>query len=213
MLFSALIYEPSFLETDVTQSSQTFPQLETERLILRELRLNEADHAALFRIFSDKHVTRFYNANTFTRPEQAQAMLKRRHDKFWRGRGIRWAMTLKGKDELIGSCGFNTWNKKTKVGELGYELARPFWNQGLMTEAVEAMMAYGFTTLALYRIEAWIMPQNQASAHLLIKVGFQSEGLQEGKGYWNGRFHDLELFSLLAEQWNNCHREYRGERG
>jgi ribosomal-protein-alanine N-acetyltransferase len=182
-------------------SSISFPQLETKRLILRQLRLDETDETALFRLFSDSRVTRFYNANTFTKPEQARVMLKRRYDKFWRGQGVRWAITLKGKDALIGSCGFNAWNKKTKVGELGYELARPFWNQGLMTEAVEAMTAYGFTTLALCRIEAWIMPKNRSSANLLIKVGFQSEGIQEGKGYWNGRFHDLELFSIGIEQW------------
>jgi len=191
-------------------SSISFPQLETGRLILREFRLDEADQAALFHMFSDRRVTRFYNVRSFTRPEQARAMLKRRYDKFWQGRGIRWAITLKRDDALIGSCGFNSWNKKSQVGELGYELARPFWNQGLMTEAVKTITTYGFTKLSLKRIEAWVMPQNRSSANLLIKVGFQSEGTQEGKGYWNGRFHDLELFSLLAEQWINCHREHRG---
>ncbi|MCP4418303.1 MAG: GNAT family N-acetyltransferase [Chloroflexi bacterium] len=201
MFFSALIYESSSLETDVTASSQSFPQLETERLILREFRLDAADQEATFDLFSDSRVTRFYNATTFTRPEQAKAMVKRRYDGFWQGRAIRWAITLKEKDDLIGSCGFNSWDKKKKLGELGYELARPFWNQGIMTEAVKVVIAYGFATLALKRIEAWIMPQNRSSANLLIKVGFQSEGVLSGKGYWNGRFHDLELFSLLAEQW------------
>lgn len=181
--------------------SATFPQLETERLILREFRLDEADETALFHLFSDSRITRFYNVNTFTKPEQAGIMLRRRHSRFWQGRGIRWAITLKGKDELIGSCGFNSLNHKKGEGELGYELARPFWNQGIMTEAVRAAVTYGFTKLALNQIEAWIVPENRASANLLIKVGFQSEGVQAGKGYWDGRSHDLELFSMLAEQW------------
>lgn len=181
----------------------TFPQLETERLILREFRLDEADQMAIFRLFSDSRVTRFYNVNTFTEPEEAWQMLQRRRNRFWQGRGIRWAVTLKGKDELIGSCGFNSVNKKQNAGELGYELARPFWNQGIMTEAVTAATGYGFAQLRLKRLEAWIMPQNRASANLLLKVGFQSEGIFEGKGYWNGRFHDLELFSLLREQWQH----------
>lgn len=181
----------------------TFPQLETERLILREFRLDEADHMAIFRLFSDKRVTRYYNVLTFTEPEEAWRMLQRRHNRFWQGRGIRWAITLKGHDELIGSCGFNSLNKKQNAGELGYELARPFWNQGIMTEAVAAATAYGFDQLGLKRLEAWIMPENRASANLLLKVGFQSEGIFEGKGYWNGRFHDLELFSLLREQWQH----------
>ncbi len=55
----------------------TFPQLETERLILREFRLDEADQMAIFHLFSDHRVTRFYNVNTFTEPEEAWQMLQR----------------------------------------------------------------------------------------------------------------------------------------
>lgn len=179
----------------------TFPQLETERLILREYRLDEADKLALFRIFSDNRVTRYYNLKTFTTQDEAWQLLQKRHDRFWQGRGVRWAITQKDRDEIIGSCGFNSLNFKTKVGELGYELARPFWQQGIMTEAVSAAISYSLANLPLQRIEAWIMPQNRASANLLLKLGFQSEGVLERKGYWDGRFHDLELFSLLAEQW------------
>lgn len=185
----------------MTELSLAFPQLETERLILRQFRLDEVDQMALFRIFSDSRVTRYYNLRTFTAPEEAWQLLRRRRDRFWQGRGIRWAITLKGSDEIIGSCGFNSLNKKKQTGELGYELARPFWQQGIMTEAVSTAVAYGLTMLSLCRIEAWVMPANRASANLLLKVGFQSEGVLEGKGYWDGSFHDLELFSLLAEQW------------
>ncbi|WP_420631251.1 GNAT family N-acetyltransferase [Candidatus Leptofilum sp.] len=183
-------------------SSLIFPKLETERLILREYRLDKADQAALFRIFSDGRVTRYYNHKTFTNPEEARRLLVKRYDRFWQGRGVRWAIVPKGQDELIGSCGFNELNHRTKVGELGYELARPYWQHGIMTEAISAIIAFGLENLSLERIEAWVMPQNRASANLLLKLGFQSEGILERKGYWNGRFHDLELFSLLAEQWN-----------
>ncbi|MCA9918689.1 MAG: GNAT family N-acetyltransferase [Anaerolineales bacterium] len=181
----------------------SFPQLETERLILREYHLDEADQMALFRIFSDSRVTRYYNLKTFTDPEEALRLLHKRFDRFWQGRGVRWAIVPKGHDELIGSCGFNSLNYKTKVGELGYELARPYWQRGIMTEAVTAAISYGVAHLPLQRIEAWVMPENQASANLLLKLGFQSEGILEKKGYWDGRFHDLELFSLLAEQCTN----------
>ncbi|MEZ4594949.1 MAG: GNAT family protein [Chloroflexota bacterium] len=184
----------------------TFPQLETERLLLREYHLDETDQMALFRIFSDSRVTRYYNLKTFTDPDEALHLLHKRHDRFWQGRGIRWAIVPKGHDELIGSCGFNALNYKTKVGELGYELARPYWQRGIMSEAVGAIVAYGFHHLPLKRIEAWVMPQNRASANLLLKLGFQSEGILEKKGYWQGRFHDLELFSLLAEQWHTAQK-------
>lgn len=178
-----------------------FPELETDRLTLREYRLDETDQMALFRIFSDSRVTRYYNLKTFTEPDQAWRLLQKRFDRFWQGRGVRWAIVPKGQNELIGSCGFNALNYKTKVGELGYELARPYWQRGLMTEAVSAIISYGLDHLPLERLEAWVMPANRASANLLLGLGFQSEGVLKKKGYWDGRFHDLELFSLLAEQW------------
>jgi ribosomal-protein-alanine N-acetyltransferase len=159
---------------------------------------------ALFRIFSDSRVTRYYNLKTFTDPDEALRLLHKRYDRFWQGRGIRWAIVPKGHDELVGSCGFNSLNYRTRVGELGYELARPYWQRGIMSEAVGAIVGYGFHHLPLNRIEAWVMPQNHASANLLLKLGFQSEGILEKKGYWHGRFHDLELFSLLAEQWHTA---------
>ena len=185
----------------------TFPQLETERLILREYQLDEADQMALFRIFSDSRVTRYYNLKTFTEPDEARRLLHKRYGRFWQGRGIRWAIVPKGHDALIGSCGFNALNYKTKVGELGYELARPYWQCGIMSEAVSAIVAYGFQHLPLNRIEAWVMPANRASVNLLLKLGFQSEGVLERKGYWDGRFHDLELFTLLAEQWPTTQKQ------
>ncbi len=187
----------------MTAFALSFPQLETERLILREYRLDETDQMALFRIFSDSRVTRFYNLGAFTEPEEAWRLLQRRYERFWQGQGIRWAITLKGNDSIIGSCGFNSLSKKKRTGEMGYELARPYWQQGIMTEAAKAAVAYGFTSLELDRAEAWVMPANRASANLLLKVGFQSEGVLKGKGYWDGRFHDLELFSLLKEQWES----------
>lgn len=173
-----------------------FPQLETERLILRELRLADAD--ALFRIFSDETVTTFYNIKTFTSLDDSRELLERRISRFWTGRGLSWGITLRGDDELIGGCGFNIWLQKRTVGELGYELARPFWNRGIMTEALQAVVQFGFEELRLQRAQAWVIPENKASARVLLKLGFEDRGVRQNQGYWDGRFHDLALFVKLA---------------
>jgi len=186
----------------VAQSEEAFPHLETDRLILRELRLDAADKAAVFQIFSDAHVTRYDTVRTFTHLAQARVVLERRINRFWRGKGIRWGITLKGNDRLIGSCGFTWLRQRRGTGELGYELARSYWNRGIMTEALAAVITYGFSQRRLNNIEAWVVPGNKASARVLLKLGFQSEGVVPRKGYWNGRFHDLELFSLLQEMSN-----------
>ena len=171
-----------------------FPSLETTRLQLRELQ--EADVGCLFDIFSDLEVTRFYNIKTFANQHEAQKLLERRRNRFYSNRGICWAIELKSTAEIVGTCGFNAWFEKRQIGDLGYELARPFWNQGIMTEALQAMMAYGFDGIGLVQQRAWVIPENEASGRVLEKIGFQSQGVQLARGYWDGSFHDLELFTV-----------------
>jgi ribosomal-protein-alanine N-acetyltransferase len=108
-----------------------------------------------------------------------------------------------GDDQLIGSCGFNAWNKRAFNGEIGYELLPEYWNNGYMTEAISAIVTYGFANLHLHRIEAWVVPGNVSSARVLQKTGFRSEGIMRDKGYWHGRFHDLQLFALLKTEFQS----------
>lgn len=169
-----------------------FPMLETERLLLRELADTDVD--AMFAVFADPQVTRFYNVPTFERREEAELIVDKRRKRFWSGRGVCWGIARKVDDVLLGTCGFNAWAMRRQVGDLGYELGRPYWNQGIMTEALTAVVAYGFDTLQLSQQRAWVMPNNVASAHVLTKLGFDSQGVQAARGYWSGRFHDLELF-------------------
>jgi len=175
-----------------------FPLLETERLVLREHRL--LDQEAVFSVFADEAVTRHYLVAPFTEMAQAQRVVQRRIDRFYAGKGIRWAITRRGEDVLLGSCGFSDWQRRQGTAELGYELARPYWNQGIMTEALQACLAYAFTVRGLLRIEAQILPENEASRRVLQKLEFQWAGLRERGGYLNGRYYDLELFVLEIDR-------------
>lgn len=170
-----------------------FPSLESKRLQLREL--NHGDLEQLFSIFSDPKVTEFYNVKTFTSKKEAKALFDRRWERFHSGRGICWAIVPKSQGLVVGTCGFNAWFNQRRVGDLGYELARPFWNQGLMSEALREVVQFGFDTLKLVQQRAWVIPENRASARVLEKIGFQTQGVQLARGYWDGAFHDLELFT------------------
>ncbi len=172
-----------------------FPKIFTDRLCLRELRVS--DQADLFRVFSDPDVTRFYNIKAFRSLEDSLTLIERRMQRLHKGRGVHWAITFReDENRLIGCCGFNAWKPKQQMAEIGYELSRPYWNQGIMTEALQAILVYGFRYKKLDAVEAWVMPGNRASVRVLTKLGFRSKGVQEGKGYWNGHFHDLEQFIL-----------------
>lgn len=170
-----------------------FPTIETDRLELRQLEDHDLDD--LFNIFADPLVTQFYNIQTFSNLFEAKSLLDRRRDRFHNNRGICWGIVLKSTGKVIGTCGFNAWFEKRQVGDLGYELARPFWNQGIMTEALRPIVQYGFKTLNLVQQRAWVVPENEASSRVLEKIGFESQGIQLARGYWDGTFHDLELFT------------------
>lgn len=185
-------------EIETPMLNRPFPELKTPRLHLRELRL--ADAEAIFRIFANDAVTEFYDCATFQRMEQAVAMTQGYMNRFAQQRGIRWGITLANSNEFIGTCGYNGWTSSSFHSDIGYALAYPYWGQGLMTEAVAAMVDYGFTQMRLNRIEAWVMPGNHASVRLLQKLGFQVEGVLRQRGYWKEAFHDVILFSLLRNE-------------
>ena len=119
--------------------------------------------------------------------------------------GIRWAIREKSTGKLIGSCGFNTWNPYDHGAVVGYEIAQANWGKGFAFEAVSAILDFVFSeTFHFYvnRIEALILPQNQASCGLATKLGFQKEGVMRGKTYWHDGFHDIAMYALLNKDWH-----------
>lgn len=179
---------------------EKLPRLETERLVLRELRESDAD--AMFQIFGDDAVTRYYDLATFTNVEQARQLLARMNARNANGDALRWGIALRENDVVVGTGGFNSFARSWFRAGIGYDLAQAYWNRGYMTEALDAMVRYGFEKLDLHRIEALVVPGNDASARVLTKVGFQREGTLREYAYWKNRFWDLEMFALLKQEWN-----------
>ncbi len=179
-------------------SSISFPNLETERLWLRQATQEDAE--AIFTVFSDPNVTQFHDLDTFTHLDEAVGVVERRAKGFETGRGIRWEIAHKPSNYLIGSCGF-TWDKAANAAEVGYELSSRFWRQGIMSEALRAILSYGFEIRGVQFITAEIMLDNVASRRLLEKLGFQSQGILRERGFWKEKHHDLEEFRLMRGQF------------
>ncbi|MGG6237689.1 GNAT family N-acetyltransferase [Nodosilinea sp. AN01ver1] len=174
-----------------------FPTLETSRLWLRQATAFDAE--AIFKLFSDPQVTQFHDLDTFTHLDQARAVIERRKMGFESDRPADAAIALKAQNTPIGSCGF-TWDRASNQAEVGYELASKFWRQGIMTEALTAILNYGFEVQNLERVTAEIILDNTASRQLLKKLGFQSQGVLKERGFWKGKHHDLEQFVLSKPQ-------------
>lgn len=154
--------------------------LETERLLLRRLLPGDLD--ALFVLYSDPEVRRYFPEGTLTYEETKQEL-----EWFLNGHpdypelGL-WATLHKETGQFIGRCGLLPWtiDQRPEV-EVAYMLAREVWGQGLGTEAAQAILRYGFEKLGLSRLICLIDRENQASINVATKIGmtFEKEGRDE----------------------------------
>ncbi|RHW43263.1 N-acetyltransferase [Neobacillus notoginsengisoli] len=172
-----------------------FPRLETDRLLLREITMDDAP--CIFACFSNEEVTRYYGFETMHTIDQAEKLIKFFSEKYEDKAGIRWGIERKSESGLIGTIGFNSWSIKHKGAEIGYEVHPDYWRKGYISEALRAVFAYGFEAMDLNRIGAVVFPENEASNKLLLKAGFQKEGLLREYIYQNGTPHDAYVYSLL----------------
>lgn len=176
-----------------------FPQLETERLALRDLHSSDAE--SLFAVLGDEEVAEFYDDEVFRDVSQASEQIEAWAAGFRARRCVRWGIAQRENGEIIGTCGyygFHSWHKRAGIG---YELARSFWRQGIMTEALDAIIEFGFKKIGLNRIEAVVMLENEGSVRLLEGLGFRQEGVLREYENWGDKGRvDLMMFSLLRRE-------------
>lgn len=177
----------------------TFPILESERLILREIVETDAD--AVFAIRGDYEVTKYNSGAAYVSRDQARNLIAGIRLDYEAGESIRWGITVKGDDTLVGMCGFNYWNRQDHRASIGYDLLRKRWGQGIMPETLRVILEFGFRHMNLNRIEADTSLHNLASVRVLEKLGFRQEGRQREQYFEDGQFHDLLLFALLKRDY------------
>ena len=172
-----------------------FPTLTTDRLVLREI--TQQDAQAIYACFSDEQVTKHYGMNTFKCIDEAEKLIQTFSANFTQKRGIRWAIERKDAKGLIGTIGFNLWSPAHKRAEIGYEMHPDFWRVGYTSEALNRIVEYGFHELQLTRIGAIVFLDNQASNQLLLKNGFEKEGILKKYMYQNNVAYDVNVYSKV----------------
>ncbi|MGB3716891.1 MAG: GNAT family N-acetyltransferase [Candidatus Promineifilaceae bacterium] len=176
-----------------------FPILETKRLILREPVVTDA--ADFFVFQSDPYVQR-YNMKPLKNVSRAEEMIERSRAIYSRHDGILWAVTLKGQDTVIGSVGFSAWSYHNRA-MLGYDLALAYWGRGIGSEAVRAIIRFGFERMGLNRIEAETIEDNHESRRMLEKLEFTCEGIRRGYSLEDdGEYHGSAMYGLLRSEYN-----------
>ena len=136
-----------------------FPILKTARLQLIEV---TPEHApALFHILSNEDVTRFYGMNPLREQERCSNIIESFKQTFDSRQGIRWGMVTRDSGTFIGTIGLNHLSLYSKKAEIGFELDPAHWRRGYAAEAIEAVLAYAYETLGLYRMGAVTFLENK----------------------------------------------------
>jgi ribosomal-protein-alanine N-acetyltransferase len=181
--------------------------LVTARLRLRPPRPEDA--AGLLALAADPEVVRFTPLPRLGALAAAEAQLARWLAARARGEVAPWALEHTADGRFVGRCGYvaRAWAPAHGRAEVAYVLARPYWGQGLMPEALRAVLAFGFERVGLNRIEATCEPANRRSARVLEKAGLRCEGLLRDYLFDTGAFLDLQLWAVLRREWQSRQRE------
>ena len=176
------------------------PTIDAPRLRLRWL--TTADVTALYTIFSHPEVMQYWSWRAFTEPTQAQDLLESIHQCFEKRTLYQWGIADRATDQIVGTATLWQIHEANRRAEIGFALARDRWGQGLMQEALRALLGYCFGVLELHRVEADVDPGNVNSLRLLERLGFQREGYMRERWLEEGGPKDTVFFGLLAREFD-----------
>jgi RimJ/RimL family protein N-acetyltransferase len=175
-------------------------ELFTPRLKLRWM--DERDIEPHYAVFSDPDVARYWSSGPWTSLDQSRDNIAAARAAYADGSGLRLGVEMIGTGELIGNVSLHRFVDASRRCELGYALARRHWGAGYVSEALRALLGYGFSTLDLNRIEADVDPRNEASARVLEKLGFRKEGFMPERWIVQGEPADTVYYGLLKRYWD-----------
>ena len=175
-----------------------FPTLTTERLVLRDL--TDADAADVYVFWGDPEVQK-YNAEPLRDVSQAHTFIAEMLAEYATRKQVMWAITKRDGGAVLGGVDLHDWNRTHHRAEVGYSLARAWWGQGIASEAVRAVLRFGFERMQLHRIEAGTIADNWRSVRMLERLGFRREGTRREYSLEDdGTYHDSAMYGLLQHE-------------
>ena len=173
-----------------------FPELTTERLLLRQINVKDANEVFLLR--SHEQVMKYIDRPKAKNIDEAIDFIKMIATITANNEAIQWGITFKDNPKLLGYIGFWRMQKENFRAEIGYALLPEHQQKGIADEALKAVIDYGFNTMNLHSIEANLNPDNAASSKLLEKNSFVKEAYFRENYYFEGKFIDSLIYCLLA---------------
>ena len=177
-----------------------FPTLATERLVLRQL--TQADADDVLKLRADESVSKYIPRVPYTNIDEATSFITKITNSINDNELGYWAISLKSDNKLIGTACIWNIKKEHYRAEIGYELHPDFHGKGIMQEAIAMLLNYAFNTMKLHSIEAVVNPKNAPSIKLLEKYSFVREAYFRENFYFNSKFSDTAIYTLLSRNFN-----------
>ncbi len=171
-----------------TNTYSPFPILTTDRLTLRQLSLNDQNDILALR--SDEEINKYLDRQPSKTIEDAINFIHNVNNNIEQNNSLYWAITLTDTNTFVGTICLFDFSTENESCEIGYELMTKYQGQGIMTEAILAVIDYAFQIIKFKKIIAFTHCDNQNSTKLLLKFNFikSAEVLKEN--------HDINIFVL-----------------
>lgn len=182
----------------LTFNFDPFPELHTARLHLRRMVPDDAE--AFMKIRSNRTLMQYIARPVAEKIEDVLELIQKTDDGIQKNDLINWGISLKGQTEIIGSIGYYRMKPEHYRSEIGYILHSDHHRKGIMQEAIEIVLDYGFDQMKLHSIEAVTDPNNEASRNILIKNGFVQEGYFKENHFFEGKFLDSVHYGLIRRK-------------
>lgn len=172
-----------------------FPELETERLRLKQLTLEYAPY--VYQMRSNPQVMKYMDTHWHASVEDSQRFIQENLDSYQRKQGLYWVFTHKDSGQPIGDFAFWKIDKRHHRADIGYILHPNYWGKGYMKEAMQAIVGFAFQKLGIHSLEANVNTENEASKRALLKMGFRKEAHFHENYFYNGQYLDSEIYCLV----------------
>jgi ribosomal-protein-alanine N-acetyltransferase len=175
------------------------PVIETERLILRELSLDDVDD--IFGYASIPEVSTFLLWYPHKSKQDSIDFINFAKDMFAKDISIIWGIELKEEKKLIGIFDLRTMQLINDCAEIGYVISNIYWNRGFISESIQEVIKFCFNELKLNRVEAHCDEENIGSARVMEKAGMKYEGTMREKLYVKDKYRSMKLYSILKSEF------------
>lgn len=181
------------------QNMETYPTLLTSRLVLTALHPNDVE--PLLAIFGDPLVTYFDTGEIMKTRTQAIHYINAFKDasSIATTNAIRFAVRLKSTNQLIGTAGYQNWDRTSSKAEIGAVLARDYWRGGYGIEAAKSIIDFGFNKMRLHKIYAQTIQNNEPAVKRLKQLGFKKEGCFKEHIFLHQKYFDVLVCSLFQQ--------------